>query len=74
MLTTHAPGRLNPPLPVDEDGNWYRGVVKVTKRAYYPEEEGEESAEEGSGEGAGEEDDGLTDGERAILADLEQLQ
>ena len=40
--------RLNPPLPVDKDGNWYRGESDASDDT----------------------DDGLTDEERQILADL----
>ena len=60
--------RLNPPLPVDEHGNWYRG-------------DDDDEASRGSGESPGGEspggespargDDGLTDAERAILADID---
>jgi hypothetical protein len=46
-LLTHS--RLNPPLPVDKDGNWYRGESDASDDAA---------------------DDGLTDEERQILADL----
>lgn len=46
-LLTHS--RLNPPLPVDKDGNWYRGESDASDDAS---------------------DDGLTDEERQILADL----
>lgn len=55
--------RLNPPLPVDEHGNWYR-------------DDDDDEARRGSGESPGGEspgrgDDGLTDAERAILADID---
>ena len=61
--------RLNPPLPVDEHGNWYR------------DDDDDDEARRGSGESPGGEspggespgrgDDGLTDAERAILADID---
>ena len=44
---------------MDENGNWYRG-----------EEGADEGVDEGADEGAVG-DDGLTDAERAILADLD---
>ena len=57
--------RLNPPLPVDEHGNWYRGEDD-------DEEERRGSGESPSGgESPGRGDDGLTDAERAILADID---
>ena len=62
LLRCRGPGRargLNPPLPVDEHGNWYRMEVGTD----------EEAAEEGSGADG----DGLTAAERAILADIDDL-
>ena len=68
---------MNPPLPVDEHGNWYRGDEEEDE-----EEEEEEEKEEGKktaaaarddDDGGGSDADGLTDAERAILADIDQL-
>jgi hypothetical protein len=65
----HPARRLNPPLPVDVHGNWYRGDVEEDEEAVSAAEE-----ESGSGGAAGVgKDGGLTDAERAILADMEQL-
>ena len=55
---------LNPPLPVDEHGNWYRMDVGTDEE----EEEEEKAGADGEGEG-----EGLTAAERAILADLDDL-
>ena len=48
---------------MDENGNWYRGEEGAAEGAA-------EGADEGADEGAVG-DDGLTDAERAILADLD---
>eukprot|EP00793_Prasinoderma_coloniale_P000484 PRCOL_00005469-RA len=54
-LTTPGAYWLNPPLPIDEEGNWYEGA-------------GEDDAE-GQTDSYG--DDGMTAAERAILEDMD---
>lgn len=53
--TTPGAYWLNPPLPIDEEGNWYEGA-------------GEDDAE-GQTDSYG--DDGMTAAERAILEDMD---
>ena len=71
---TNPTRRLNPPLPVDEHGNWYKGDDEEEEEE---EEEEEQDLQEGGGSStataAAADDDGLTDAERAILADIDQL-
>ena len=47
-------------MPVDEHGNWYR------------EQEEAKEASEGTNQGEARGEEGLSDAERAILADLDQ--
>ena len=56
--------RLNPPLPVDENGNWYREDGDVVT-GVHPMLRGDPSDSSAAG------GDGLTDAERAILADID---
>ena len=63
---------MNPPLPVDEHGNWYtegeedEDKEEEAETVVIAEVEGEELVSDES-------DDGLTDAERAILADIDQV-
>jgi len=61
-LTTPGSFWLNPPLPVDENGNWYKAPTM-----------GAPAQQTGETSPAPSADDGLTAEERAILADMEGL-